>query len=384
MSTFQNVFEGKTVLVTGDTGFKGPWLCVWLLQLGANVIGYSLPADGQSSLYQMLDLDDHISHIDGDIRDFDHVNAVMRDYKPEFVFHMAAQSLVRRSYEDPLYTFSTNISGTLNVLEAARLSSSVHVVINVTTDKVYMNKEWEYAYRENDPLGGHDPYSASKACADLLSSVYQQTAFAGKEMGLASVRAGNVFGGGDWAADRLVPDIVRAYQHHRPIEIRNPLSVRPWQYVLEPLSGYLHLASKLYHSPQQYTGGWNFGPGTANALSVGEFVNRFLQNWPENQVLIKEDVDAPPEANLLRLDCTKAASLLGWIPSLTLDEALQRTAVWYQSELSRDISFGMAVDYINDYTSISRSRSACWTAEQNQDHEVAVKTKFSLEGLNSR
>lgn len=360
MSDFRNVFEGKTVLVTGDTGFKGSWLCAWLIRLGARVIGYGLPVDGTSSLFRSFGLDERMTHVDGDVRDFGTVNCVFTDYRPEFVFHMAAQSLVRPSYQDPLYTFSTNITGTINVLEAVRNNPVCRVLVNVTTDKVYENKEWEFAYRENDPLGGHDPYSASKACADLLTTVYQQRAFTGREIGIATVRAGNVYGGGDWATDRLVPDIVRSYQRNRPVQLRNPGSVRPWQYVLEPLSGYLLLASELYHSAHPYSGAWNFGPETSNVLTVGQFVRHFMKHWPEQPVESAENPEAPREANLLRLDWTKSASLLGWCPTLTLEEGLERTAVWYQSELKGGVNFDRALEYIEDYTEIARSRSACW------------------------
>ena len=361
MSNFRNVFEGKTVLVTGDTGFKGPWLCSWLLRLGARVVGYGLPADETSSLFGNLNLDERITHIDGDIRDFGSVKAIFDDYRPEFVFHMAAQSLVRHSYQDPLYTFSTNVIGTANILEAVRMSPDCRVLINVTTDKVYDNKEWEYAYRENDPLGGHDPYSASKACADLLTAVYRQRSFTGREIGIATVRAGNVYGGGDWAVDRLVPDIIRSYQRREPVQLRNPGSVRPWQYVLEPLSGYLLLASELYHHAQLYSGAWNFGPETTNVLTVGQFVHRFMKYWPEMSVRNEEKPNALREANLLRLDWTKSASMLRWFPALTLDEGLERTAEWYQSELRGDADFGKAIEYIDDYTRIAALRSVCWT-----------------------
>lgn len=357
MSSCNNIFEGKTVLVTGDTGFKGPWLCLWLLQLGAEVVGYALPPADTNSLFRKLALGAHMTHVDGDIRDMEHLGNTIRQYNPDFVFHMAAQSLVRRSFKEPLDTFSTNIQGTVNILDAVRHHGRTRVVINVTTDKVYLNREWEYAYRENDPLGGLDPYSASKACADIVAAVYQQVDFMGNGVGVATVRSGNVYGGGDWAQDRLVPDIVRAYQTNVPIQLRNPGSVRPWQYVLEPLAGYLLLASRLYNSPESYAGAWNFGPTAQNMLTVREFVSRFLTHWPSTMVSVQEEPDGPKETNVLRLDCTKSSSMLGWTPALSLDEGLEQTAAWYLADLEGRISLSKALEVISDYTTVAKLRT---------------------------
>ena len=323
-------------------------------------MGYGLPPEETSSLFHTLSLSQHITHINADVRDLNLLKDAITRYNPEFVFHLAAQSLVRRSYQDPLNTFSTNVLGTINILETVRQHGSTRVLINVTTDKVYLDREWNYAYRENDPLGGYDPYSASKACADLLTSVYQHVEFTGRQMGVATVRAGNVYGGGDWSRDRLVPDIVRAYQRHVPVEIRNPKAVRPWQYVLEPLSGYLHLASRLYNDPDFYAGAWNFGPEVGNTLSVSEFVERFLMYFPRTRVLLQDGTQGPLETKLLRLDWTKSSSMLGWSPSLSLDEGLQHTVSWYLSDLDRTTNLHLGIEYIADYTRIASTRSAVW------------------------
>ncbi|HXN05650.1 MAG TPA: CDP-glucose 4,6-dehydratase, partial [Nitrospiria bacterium] len=283
-SLFSNIYENKRVLVTGNTGFKGSWLSLWLKRLGARVIGYSLPPPTEPSLFKEARLYEGMTHINGDIRDSQALIKAFRVHQPEIVFHLAAQPLVRQSYQNPEETYSTNVMGTVHVLEAIRKTGSVRVCVNVTSDKCYENKEWDYAYRENDPMGGYDPYSSSKGAAELVGSAYRRSFFNTKnynqhQMSLVSVRAGNVIGGGDWAQDRLMPDIVGALSHKKCIEIRNPGSIRPWQHVLDPLSGYLWLGSLLWRKPTEYDYGWNFGPLASDSMTVKEIVEESIVLW---------------------------------------------------------------------------------------------------------
>ena len=278
-------FEKKKILITGHTGFKGSWLTLWLTKLGAKVIGYSLEPPTKPSLFEILNLKEKIVHIIGDIKDEEKLKNIFKKYKPDIVFHLAAQSLVRFSYKEPKLTYETNVMGTLNVLEAVREAKSVKVVIIVTSDKCYENKEWVYGYRENDPLGGHDPYSSSKACAELVVEAYRNSFFNPKNYGkthqvaLATVRAGNVIGGGDWQVDRLIPDCVKALSKGKPIKIRNPNAIRPWQHVLEPLSGYLLLVQKMWKEPTKYCEAWNFGPYEKDIATVKEIVEKVINLW---------------------------------------------------------------------------------------------------------
>src|SRR4030043_182379 len=281
---FNNCYKNKRVLVTGHTGFKGSWLLIWLKELGADLIGYALEPPTQPNNFEACQLEKKITHIHGDVRNLDYLLEVFKKYKPEFVFHLAAQSLVRRSYEEPKLTFDTNIGGTVNLLEAVRLVPSVKVLVNITSDKCYDNREWIWGYRENDPMGGHDPYSASKGCAELVFAAYLKSYFSKSSseasgIGLASVRAGNVIGGGDWGKYRLIPDFVHALVKNQPVEIRNPWAIRPWQHVLEPLRGYLWLGVLLHESPGTYSGPWNFGPNDSDHLKVEEVVNSFIEFW---------------------------------------------------------------------------------------------------------
>ncbi len=358
---FGNVYRGKTVLVTGDTGFKGTWLCLWLLQMGANVIGFALPPETNPSMFTALGMDAQIDHIDGDVRDFDGLQRVVAKYEPDIVLHLAAQALVRRSYRNPRDTFSTNVMGTVNLLEAVRRADRTRAVVNVTSDKVYSNREWVFAYRENDALGGLDPYSSSKACADLLTAVYQQPTFHHKEVGIATVRAGNVYGGGDWADERLVPDIVRSLVEGAPIHLRNPGSVRPWQYVLEPLSGYLSLAAEMYLSPAKFVGQWNFGPVASNALSVREFTSRVGNQWGGSYSIVESGPQTMPEANLLKLDWTKAASELRWRPVFTLDEGIREVVSWYQTYYLSSVDLERGLTYISNYVAAAERERLAWT-----------------------
>lgn len=326
-------WQGKKVLVTGHTGFKGSWLSLWLQSMGANVVGYALAPPTNPSLFEVAEVGNGMTSIIGDIRDLDKLQAVFAEHQPEIVIHMAAQPLVRYSYQNPVETYSTNVMGTVNVLEAVRNIPGVKSVVNITTDKCYENREWVWGYRENEPMGGYDPYSNSKGCAELVTSAYRNSYFHPdkyKEHGvaLASARAGNVIGGGDWAEDRLIPDIIRAITQGKPVNIRNPHATRPWQHVLEPLSGYLLLAQKLYEEGASYAEGWNFGPNDEDAKPVQWIVDNLTKTWGEGASWALEGGDHPHEAHYLKLDCSKAKARLNWIPKWHLDEALDRIVNW--------------------------------------------------------
>ena len=329
-------WTGKTVLITGHTGFKGSWLSLWLQSLGAKVIGYSLPAPTQPNLFDVANVAEGMTSVIGDVRDLEHFQAVMKQYQPEIVFHMAAQPLVRYSYQNPVETYATNVMGTVNVLEAARHTESVRSVVVITTDKCYENREWSWGYRENEPMGGKDPYSSSKGCAELVVSAYRDSYFSAKDfdrhrVALASARAGNVIGGGDWALDRLIPDIMRAIQENRPVLIRSPRAIRPWQHVLEPLSGYLCLAEHLWHHGPEYAEGWNFGPSDEDAKPVAWIVDRLTKLWGEGASWEVDLGSHPHEATYLKLDCSKAKAKLGWTPRTSLATALDWIVEFYQA-----------------------------------------------------
>lgn len=329
-------WKGKRILITGHTGFKGSWLSLWLQKLDAVVIGYSLAPPTQPNLFEAARVADGMQSIIGDIRDLDHLQAVIRELRPEIVIHMAAQPLVRFSYEHPIETYATNVMGTLNVLEAVRRADSVRAVVGVTSDKCYENREWVWGYREDEPMGGWDPYSSSKGCAELIISAYRHSYFSanqgsGPNVAVASARAGNVIGGGDWAEDRLVPDIVRAILAQRPVIIRSPQAIRPWQHVLEPLHGYLHLAEKLWEHGSAFAQAWNFGPNDVDAQPVSWIVECMTSLWGRGaRWELDATHDHPHEANYLKLDCSKAKSRLGWSPTLCLAAALAFTVEWYR------------------------------------------------------
>jgi CDP-glucose 4,6-dehydratase len=331
MKQFGDIYRGKRVLVTGHTGFKGSWLSLWLKQLGAEVVGISLAPETKPNHWNFLGLESVVQHHELDIRQAVEVASVFRRTQPEMVFHLAAQPLVRRSYRDPLETWSTNVMGTVNVLEACRQSSCVRVILAVTTDKCYENQEWAWGYRETDRLGGRDPYSASKAGAELVATSYRSAFFNtdGAPL-LATARAGNVIGGGDWSEDRLIPDLVRAMAAQLSLEIRSPNATRPWQHVLESLSGYLLLGQKLIEGNKNFDGAWNFGPERSGNRSVVDVLSRLQTHWPE---MHWHQTAAPQlhEANLLYLDSAKAHSQLGWQPVWNLDTTLKKTADWYRS-----------------------------------------------------
>lgn len=326
MENLVKVYKGKKVLITGHTGFKGSWLTQWLLLLGADVCGYALPPETSPSLFNILNLKSQIPHLIGDIRDFEKLKSVFIDFKPEIVFHLAAQPIVSVSYDKPIETYETNVIGTLNVLEAARNSKSVEAFVNITTDKCYENLEkLDYSYKENDKLGGYDMYSSSKACSEILTSSYRQS-FLKNDYALASARAGNVLGGGDWAVNRIIPDCVRACFENSEIKLRNPLSVRPWQFVLEPLYGYLLLGAKLLTKDKKYAGAFNFGPD--DCKQVIEVVTSLLNTLGKGSYSVNGN-DGFHEACLLKLDSAKAEKLLEWKPVLTFDEMMKMTSEWY-------------------------------------------------------
>lgn len=341
---FAGVYEGRKVLVTGNTGFKGAWLSLWLKRLGANVIGYSLDSPTTPSLFEEARVGDFTTQIAGDVRDRQALFQAIQEHRPEVVFHLAAQPLVRLSYQEPAETFNTNIMGTVNLLEAVRLNDSVRVCLVVTSDKCYENREWHYAYRENDPMGGFDPYSSSKGCAELVTATYRNSFFppdriAEHGVAIASVRAGNVIGGGDWADDRIVPDCIRALTRQQQVEVRNPRAVRPWQHVLEPLSGYLWLAAVLLRDPApRFLDGWNFGPRSASNLSVQAIVARIVEIWGGGSWTNAVVNDQFHEASFLKLDITKAANLLSWEPTYDADRTLDEVVAWYAAR-HRDPSF---------------------------------------------
>jgi len=326
---FQN-YRGKKVLITGHTGFKGSWLSLWLSELGAEVIGYSLEPPTNPSLFEILNLKERINHIIGDIRDEEKLKKVFKKYKPEIVFHLAAQPLVRFSYIAPRYTYEVNIMGTVNLLESVREISEVKVVIIVTSDKCYENKEWFYGYREIDPMGGYDPYSSSKGCVELIVSAYKRSFMDNLGIALSSVRAGNVIGGGDWQEDRLIPDCIRALSKGEIVKIRKPKAIRPWQYVLEPLAGYLLLGVKMLENREKFSGAWNLGPSDTDILTVEEVTKKVIEYWGEGRYEILEKEDDFHEATLLKLDCSKAHFLLNWYPVYDINEALKRTVKWYK------------------------------------------------------
>lgn len=346
------IFRNKRILITGDTGFKGSWLALWLNRMGADVWGFSLPPEGDHPHYSMLDLETRIHHRDGNILDVEQVRAIVRDSAPEIVFHLAAQSLVKRSYAEPKLTFDTNIGGSVNLLEALRETPTVKVLVFITSDKCYRNKEWDWGYRETDELGGLDPYSSSKAAAELVFQAYATSFLNAKEhFGAATTRAGNVIGGGDWAADRIVPDCIRALGNNEPVRIRMPQATRPWQYVLEPLSGYLCLASKLMDDPVRYRGAWNFGPGEDSVRNVYQLAKQLVDIWGSGEIIVDTPPDQAYEATLLHVSIDKARNQLGWRPQWTVDRAVEECAIWYKSVLSGTNAYTASTRQIDAYMS---------------------------------
>ena len=335
---YNEIYKNKKVFITGHTGFKGSWLAIWLTQLGAKVCGYSLEPNTKPSMFNELNISGKIEKsVIGDILDTEKLEKTMREFKPDIIFHLAAQPLVRLSYSEPVLTYQTNVIGTLNVLEAARKTPSVKAFVNVTTDKCYENKEVKRGYKEDDPMGGYDMYSSSKGCVEIMSSSYRRS-FLQKEntYAMATARAGNVIGGGDWALDRLIPDCIRGINKGIDIEIRNPIAVRPWQHVLEPLSGYLLLGEKLLTDGKKYADGFNFGPNEESILTVAEVAKQLTEIYGKGKVVIGEKSPLH-EAGLLMLNIEKAKKVLGWQPAYTANEALQKTVDWYRHFYNKDI-----------------------------------------------
>ena len=356
-------WRNKKVFLTGHTGFKGAWLSLWLQHLGAEVTGFALKPPSNPSFYDVTDISKNMVSIEGDVRDFNALKEALVNSNAEIVFHLAAQSLVRLSYENPIETYSTNIMGTVNLLEAVRNCSSVRSVVNITTDKCYENKEWLWSYRENEPLGGYDPYSSSKACSELVTSSFTNSFFNPKSyeihgVAIATARAGNVIGGGDWSKDRLIPDILNSVINKQPVKLRNPRSVRPWQHVLEPLDGYLKLAQKLYEAGGEYSSAWNFGPKEEDAKSVGWVCIRLLEMMgaPLSYETLGE-ADAPHEAHILKLNISKAMELLGWQPKTSILQGISMVANWTK-EFNRGADMlEFSLNQIFEYESLIRNES---------------------------
>ena len=320
-------FKDKNILITGHTGFKGTWLCRILIKAGAKVTGYSLEAPTSPSLFGMADIEPHINSVIGDVRDLAHLKSVFEQVQPEIVMHLAAQPIVRDSYKDPVYTYETNVMGTVNVCECVRLNPCVKSFLNVTTDKVYENKEWNWGYRESEPLDGFDPYSNSKSCSELVTHSYINSFFNNMDVSVSTARAGNVIGGGDFANDRIVPDCVRAVMSGEQIVVRNPHSTRPYQHVLEPLAAYLMIVEKQYKD-RGYAGFYNVGPDESDCVTTGDLVDTFCAKWGEDTAWINKSDGGPHEANFLKLDCSKLKGVFGWRPRWSFDKAIEKVVEW--------------------------------------------------------
>jgi CDP-glucose 4,6-dehydratase len=343
-------WRGRRVFLTGHTGFKGAWLSLWLQNMGAQVQGYALDAPTQPSLFDVARVAQGMQSQIGDVRDLASLSRCMAAFRPEVVIHMAAQPLVRLSYRDPVDTFSTNVMGTVHLLEAARHCDSVRAIVNVTTDKCYENREWVWGYREDEPMGGHDPYSSSKGCSELVSSAYRASFMAQGAVALATARAGNVIGGGDWAADRLIPDILKAFEDGQPVHIRNPLATRPWQHVLEPLAGYLMLAERLVTDGQNFAQGWNFGPQDDDVQPVQWIVEHLARAWGPRARWVLDAGTHPHEARYLKLDINKARQGLHWQPRWRLGTALQHIVTWHQAWCAGQDMSALCLQQIGQYT----------------------------------
>ncbi|MEY4295222.1 MAG: hypothetical protein RLY82_910 [Pseudomonadota bacterium] len=344
-----NFWRGRRVFLTGHTGFKGSWLSLWLQSLGAELTGFALAPPTKPSLFEEAHVATGMTSILGDVRELTALQAALGKAKPEIVIHMAAQPLVRYSYQNPVETYAVNVMGTVHLLEAVRHTPSVRAVVNVTTDKCYENKEWHWGYREDEPMGGFDPYSNSKGCSELVTSAYRQSFFATSGIALASARAGNVIGGGDWALDRLIPDTVTAFEQSKPVIIRNPHAIRPWQHVLEPLCGYLTLAEHLYTHGTSYAQAWNFGPSDVDAKPVGWIVENLASLWGDDAKWQIDTGDHPHEAHYLKLDISKARHRLGWQPQLSLSEALKLIIQWQRERQSGASVRQTTLDQIHAY-----------------------------------
>lgn len=344
----------KRVLVTGHTGFKGSWLSLILSNLEAEVYGYSLEPPTNPSLFEEARINELMNSHIGDIRNFDNLLQVIKTVKPQIVIHMAAQPLVRESYKNPVDTYSINVMGTVNLFEVVRSVPGIKAIVNVTTDKCYENREWYWGYRENEPMGGYDPYSNSKGCSELVTSAYRNSFFNSQDyskhgVALASARAGNVIGGGDWAEDRLIPDFIRAITLSNEVKIRSPYSIRPWQHVLDPLAGYLLLAERLYNDGPKFAEAWNFGPDDTDARNVGWISEKFSELWGEGFSYSIDKDPQPHEATYLKLDCSKAKAELGWYPRWSLEKALESTIEWYETWFSKGDVRKLCFSQIEEY-----------------------------------
>lgn len=343
-------WNGKKVFITGHTGFKGSWLSIWLNQMSSIVMGYALEPQTKPSLYELANIGNVIEGVIGDIRDLEHLSKCMIDFDPDILIHMAAQPLVRLSYSEPVETYTTNVIGTVNVLEAARKCKNLKSIVSVTTDKCYENKEWFWGYRENEAMGGYDPYSSSKGCAELVTSAYRNSFFNEKESAsIASARAGNVIGGGDWATDRLIPDVLRAFNNSETVTIRNPLATRPWQHVLEPLSGYLMLAEDLFIHGKDFAGAWNFGPKDEDCKNVQWILDKMVHIWKGRASWSLDQNPQPHEARFLKLDCSKANTLLKWEPIWPIESVLGLIYGWNLAYISNQDLYHRCVEEINLY-----------------------------------
>lgn len=343
-------WHGRSVFLTGHTGFKGGWLSLWLAGMGARVTGYALAPVDQDGIFAASGVERQMHSVIADLREGELLNEAMRKAAPEIVFHLAAQPLVRRAFREPVETFATNVQGTVNLLEAVRRTDSVGAVVIVTSDKVYENHEWAWGYRETDGLGGQEPYGASKACAELVTEAYRHSYFHGKRtVGIATARAGNVIGGGDWSEDRLVPDAIRAFRQRVPLRLRNPASTRPWQHVLEPLAGYLILAERLASRPGSIAGAWNFGPDASSHTSVGEIAESLVRLWGQDARWHTDNPHGPYEAHLLAVDSTKARHGLGWRPRWDVAQALSRTVAWYKAQTESADMRALTLSQIEEY-----------------------------------
>lgn len=345
-----DMFTGRRVFVTGHTGFKGSWLSLLLTRAGAEVMGYALAPETKPNHFDLLGLDGRMHHVVGDVTDGEKLKGILAKFQPEFVFHLAAQALVKRSYEDPCGTFATNVMGSAYLLDAVRQVESVRSLVYITSDKCYENVEWPWGYRENDRLGGHDPYSASKAAAEVLFSAYARSYFAGRpSLGAATTRAGNVIGGGDWSRDRIIPDCVRSIKGGLPISLRNPAATRPWQHVLEPLSGYLLLAANLRQDPAAFAGAWNFGPNSSEVRTVLDVASTMVNKLGSGTIETGPASPSHHEAQLLQLNCDKALQLLGWKPRWAVDKTLEATAGWYAAWLAGQEMADVSEAQIDDF-----------------------------------
>jgi CDP-glucose 4,6-dehydratase len=363
LNLFDGVYRDKKVFITGDTGFKGSWLSLWLHELGAKVFGYALPPKTDRDNYVRTNLGEIISHTNGDVRDFGLLKEQLEKVKPDFVFHLAAQPLVLESYSNPHYTFETNIMGTINVLEAIRTIPEIKVFVNITSDKCYQNTEIDLGYKESDPMGGKDPYSASKGCSELVTASYFNSFFnSSGKCKIGSARAGNVIGGGDWAINRIVPDFFRSVENNRKIFLRNPDSIRPWQHVLEPLSGYLALGAGLFQDKTNTGEGWNFGPMENNDFTVRMLIERFISLSKLGIIAGENNSEKPYEAKLLKLDISKAQNVLNWKPTLRLDETIKFTVDGYLAELATNNVYENRINQIKKYISLAKEGKQTWAS----------------------